>query len=372
MTINEYRAIHGGSGPITPEELAAVRAATAAGQGTTDATINASRNSTNGPEMPDLGSVGGYLFGGNATKGINFGMPNATFGADYARGQLGQNAGAPQFGSADAAAVNAQQSQLAAMLQRQAMGQQAGAGELAVNRQVGQATAAQQAQAMMARGQNAALAARNAARNTADIGTTGAGMAAQAQMSDQVNAQNQLSQLLNAQRGQDINIGQGNQAAQVQTTGQNNTFNLGLLANLLGVDTATLQAQLNKAQIDAGDKGIMPGIIQTAGTIAAGKSDKTLKTDIRDGGKEADDVMSKIRASSYRYKNEPRDGTGRRLGVMAQDLEKSKMGKEAVVPLPDLPGKKGVDMFKGLSVALASVGRLHERLSAVENATGKR
>lgn len=214
--------------------------------------------------------IGNFFTGGNASRMIPNKPGNADFMNDYLRRRLaGGGNVAPAFQSADAAAARAQQAQLAALLQRQATGQQAGAGELAVNRQVGQATAAQQAQAMMARGQNAALAARGAARNTADIGTTGAGQAAQAQMQDQTNAQGQLAGLLGNMRGQDIGIGQGNQGAQVQTNGQNNSQELGYLSQLLGIDQLTLQQMLAKQQVANGDKGILPGLLQAGGTIGA-------------------------------------------------------------------------------------------------------
>ena len=73
------------------------------------------------------------------------------------------------------------QIQQAQQLQGIASGQMQGAGELAAQRQVQNALATQQAQAAMARGgQNAGLAMRNAAANSAGIGLSGAGQAQQA------------------------------------------------------------------------------------------------------------------------------------------------------------------------------------------------
>src|SRR5882672_6755943 len=86
-------------------------------------------------------------------------------------------------------------------LQGIASGQQQGAGELAAQRQIQQALAAQQAQAHMARGSNAALAYRNAANQSAALGSTGAGMGQQAALQDQQAAQNMLTGALGQGRG---------------------------------------------------------------------------------------------------------------------------------------------------------------------------
>lgn len=214
-----------------------------------------------------------YLFGGGATEGIDAKPEHGQYMADYIQNQLGGvgDRQAPGFQSADATQSRGQMQSLADRLNSVARGTEAGAGELAVNRQVGQAQAQQTAQANMARGGNTAMAARNAARNTADIGVAGAGQAAMAQMNDQNAANQQLSGLLSNMRGQDIGIGQGNQQSQLSQEQLNQQAQLGYLAQLLGVDQATLQAQLGKAQIAAGDKGIFPYLLQAGGQIAAHK-----------------------------------------------------------------------------------------------------
>lgn len=259
------------------------------------------------------------LVGGDATKGID--ARPAQY--DAATNQLGQIAAGAQGRAAPTAqATQAGRTQLGQAFQLApgqmdqsrgglmgvanqlgaiAGGQQAGAGELAVNRQVGQATAAQTSAARMARGANAALAYRNAARNTADIGLAGAGQAAQAQMADQQAALGQLGGIYGGMYGQDANVaGQnaqlGQQAmlqqgamdqqtmltnaqagntvalanlqAQLAQTGMNDAQQLAALGQMLGWDQATLMAQLEKAKIAAGDKGILPGLIGAGGTAA--------------------------------------------------------------------------------------------------------
>lgn len=260
------------------------------------------------------------LFGGKAAAGVDGKLVNY----DPVTDRLGKIADASQGRVAPAAqTVMAGRTQLGAPAQLAtgqidqsrggmlgvanrlggiASGTQLGAGEIGVNRQVGAATAAQQAAARMARGANAALAYRQAARNTADIGLAGAGMAAQAAAQDQANANAQLGQLYgnmygqdasvaaqNAQLGQQAMLQQGamdqqaaivnaqagnatalaNLQAQLAQSGMNDQQQLAALGQILGWDQATLQAQLAKAQVAAGDKGMLPGLLQVGGQIGA-------------------------------------------------------------------------------------------------------
>lgn len=217
-----------------------------------------------------------FLFGGNATEGMASGPEHGAAAGRFIQDQLAQSQGrpAPVFESADAAMARNQQLILANELRKIASGQQVGAGEMAVNRQVGQATAGQQSNAMMARGSNAPLAARAAARNTADIGVNGAGIAAGAQLQDASNAQGQLAGILNGMRGQDIAIGQGNQNATLGQTGMNQQYSLGLLGSQLGYDQAALNQDAVKRGIDMQDKGIFPQLLAAGAQIggaAAGR-----------------------------------------------------------------------------------------------------
>lgn len=271
------------------------------------------------------GGTKNFLFGGDATNSIDPRLKQY----DSATAQLGQIAqGAGGRAAPVAQAVQAGRTQLGAPAQLAtgqigqsrggmlgvanqlggiASGGQMGAGEMAVNRQIGSATAAQTAAARMARGANAALAMRNAARNTADIGLAGAGMAAEAQRADQQGALNQLGGIYGSMYGQDASVagqnaqlGQqamlqqgamdqattlanaqaGNQVAlanlqaQLAQTGMNDAQQIAALGQMLGWDQATIQAQIARAQVAAGDKGIMPGLLQAGGTAAAAYAGK--------------------------------------------------------------------------------------------------
>lgn len=325
------------------------------------------------------------LFGGEATEGISTKPQNY----DAATGQLGQIASAaggrmaPQVVGTQLAGGPQNQARQGQMdltnrLGAIATGQQAGAGELAINRQVGQANAAQMSAARAARGANAALAARTAARNQADIGLGGAGQAAAAQLQDQAAANAQLGQTFGQVRqgdlefaGQNAQLGQQaqieNMRARLAQTGMNDQQQIAALGQQLGWDQARINAELQRAAIAAGDKGLLPGLIQAGAQAGAAfaASDERLKEDIEDGGADADELMSSLRPRSYRYKDGAKWGEGRRLGIMAQDLARSKMGRAAIVKVDD-EDHMGFDLGKAASAALASVARLDERLRKVE------
>jgi hypothetical protein len=334
------------------------------------------------------------------------------FNAYFDQGMLGlTNQSAPQMQAANMGAANmgngaslqmgadpfrAAQLQQMGQLQGIASGQQQGAGELAAQRQVMNAQAAQQAQARMARGNNAALAYRNAANQTAALGVTGAGLGQQAAMQDQMNAHGLLGQVGAQGRQSDIgvanaNAGYANNAAQQnagfqqatnqanagfqqQAAGQNanaqgqmqqlnNGNYLQLLQQLSQRDQNKYNADsgvgTSKDQADAAKSG---GLISGIGAAFGAFSDERLKTDITDGRHEVDRMLDELLPKEYAYKDQ-KHGEGRRVGIMAQDLEKSEAGRKVVYELPE---GKALDINKGLSAALASVARLNERVRAIE------
>jgi hypothetical protein len=70
---------------------------------------------------------------------------------------------------------------------------------------------------------------------------------------------------------------------------------------------------------------------------------------------------------SYKYKD-PKFGAGPRVGVMAQDLNKTQLGHDKVVHNVDVNGKPrmALDVNNALGIALATIGRLNERLDNLE------
>lgn len=296
------------------------------------------------------------------------------------QGMAGANQAAPQVGpmSADQQAQFRQMQMLQAQqLQGVASGQQQGAGELAVQRQMQNAQAAQQAMARMNRGNNAGAGYLGAARNTAGIGISGAGMGQQAAMSDQMNAQGMLTSALGqgrsqdiGLRGQDIGIAQGNQNAQMQQYGLNTQRGLGYLGQQTGMDQSQLAAALAQYQTQKQTQQVMQGSSMNAAGGLLAMSDERSKTDISDAGSDIDDMLNNLVAKTYRYKNEARHGAGPRAGVMVQDLERSKAGRALVTEVPGEGGLRGFDVSKAVSAALASAARLNARLKKLEAKAG--
>jgi len=97
---------------------------------------------------------------------------------------------------------------------------------------------------------------------------------------------------------------------------------------------------------------------------AVAASDIRVKKDIKESPLDIDNFLDEITGYKFRYKNPEKHGEGERLGVMTQDLGKSKLGSEAVVNLEG--GVEGIDPTKALHAILASVGRLNERLNGLE------
>lgn len=204
-----------------------------------------------------------WMFGGKATSGMPTGPQTGGQQRSYLTAFANQPAPTMNTGQSDQA--RAGQSQLADMLMRTVQGQQKGPGELAVQRQAGSALANQAAMAQMSRGAGSGMAARNAARAGADIGVNAAGQAGIAQLQDRTAAGNQLAGLLGMQRQQDIGVAGANQQAQLAQQQQD----LQAMAQMLGVDVATLQQEMAKRQLQMGDKGMLPSLLQIGGQIGA-------------------------------------------------------------------------------------------------------
>ena len=77
----------------------------------------------------------------------------------------------------------------------------------------------------------------------------------------------------------------------------------------------------------------------------------------------ADQYMETARPYTYDYKNPAENGGERRLGIMAQNLEQGPTGGDLV---KDTPRGKVVDVPALASANSAAVGRLHDRVSALE------
>lgn len=90
-------------------------------------------------------------------------------------------------------------------------------------------------------------------------------------------------------------------------------------------------------------------------------SDRRVKKDVRKGDKDAGDFLKTLRPYSYRYKKGY--GEGEQFGIMAQDLEKSRAGRAAVI---DTPAGKMVHGAKLAAALAAAASTLDKRVSKLE------
>jgi hypothetical protein len=114
--------------------------------------------------------------------------------------------------------------------------------------------------------------------------------------------------------------------------------------------------------------GFTGNLIGTGATALA-MCDERFKEDIvPTEGDELKDMLDKLTISSFEYKD-PSMGEGKFYGPMAQDLEKSKVGRTMVEEDP--AGRKFIDYGgRGQGVMLGILKNLSDRLERVEGARG--
>lgn len=121
------------------------------------------------------------------------------------------------------------------------------------------------------------------------------------------------------------------------------------------------QVAIAQAQGDDKSKG---GAIGMIGGLFSSFSDERVKKNIdkEKTHEEAYEMLDQLKAASFDYKEGY--GKGKRYGIMAQDMEKSRLGSTVVGKT-----KKGVrylDGQKTVGALLASVATMHQRLKKVE------
>jgi len=242
-------------------------------------------------------------------------------------------------------------------LQAAGVGQGIGAAQIAAQQQAAQTlaqTGLSQAELQQSGALKAAEGTGAMANQQGQLGMAGANAALAGQQAG-ASAVNQQAQGVQSASAQQASLAQ--QAA--QSAGQGLSQQAATAAGA-GQNTSTVSAMSPNANA-AGAAG---ATMQGAAALAGAFSDKRLKTDF---GKAPDvnDIVSKIKAVSYRYKSGTPgvpDTSQRYMGTTAQDLEKTPL-KAAVVNTPQ--GK----MVNGTHVALADldmIKQLNERLRKVE------
>jgi len=123
-------------------------------------------------------------------------------------------------------------------------------------------------------------------------------------------------------------------------------------------------AEMNRAmQQSANNQNQQNAILGAVATVAAAwlKSDRRAKKNIKVAKTKAQDFLDSLKAYSYEYKDPDSPGAkhGEILGIMAQDLEKTSLGKQMV---RETPTGKMVDMGQGLAALLASQAYLNDQV----------
>jgi hypothetical protein len=117
----------------------------------------------------------------------------------------------------------------------------------------------------------------------------------------------------------------------------------------IGLGNANAAAHIGSANRRAG----LLGQLMQAGAVGYAASDRRLKTNIRPVSKaDLDEFRSTIKPYMFEYLSE-QHGLGDVVGVMAQDLEKSKLGRMIVDE--DANGFKRIDIRKLASLCLAAM-----------------
>lgn len=143
-----------------------------------------------------------------------------------------------------------------------------------------------------------------------------------------------------------------------------------------------LQSAMANQQADTQKSGAQTGMVSSLGgamvAASAGKpppdqkapaqspSDRDVKENIKplkNASGEMEKFLSSLKPSQYEYKDSA-NGTGEKIGVMAQDLEKSKIGKTMVDQAPD--GTKMVDTNKAIGALLAGMADLNKKIKKLE------
>lgn len=232
--------------------------------------------------------------------------------------------------------------------------------------------AAMQGAAMRAGEQQSAWGALNSAA----YGVRGSDIGA---ATDQAKLDQQIA-MANAGMGQSVSLGNqqaslaglGNQIASAQQYGD--VVNQGVGAKLDwkkyeldGAQLARERAQQSKSDDDKQAAQYASWLAM----IAMVASDERVKTDVKPADASLREMFETLGAHEYRYKDDKATGAapGRHISPMAQEIEKTELGRDAVSNAPE--GHKMVDYGRLAATQLAATAWLHKRLDKLEKNAGK-
>lgn len=241
------------------------------------------------------------------------------------------------------------------------------AAELQMRQQASRNAAQQYALAATLQGRSPGGALRQASIGDAMVqGQTNAD-AGTLRATEQANARNAYTTALGGVRGQDQQTELANLNAKLTAMGYDvQTKNAILAAQLQaqGYDVSTANAII-AAQTAAADSAnkFKGGVIGTAGAVGAAllPSDERAKTDIADAN--MGEFLEALEPKLFKYKDQ-KHGEGQRIGIMAQDAAKTKVGRDFVVGGGE--DLMQLDVGNALGAALAASAALHKRVKALE------
>jgi hypothetical protein len=134
-----------------------------------------------------------------------------------------------------------------------------------------------------------------------------------------------------------------------------------------GATSAITGAANYNTQAAQGYGNAVGGGLETVGSLFA-MSDINAKENIEPAEGDLDEFLSNLKPSSWEYKDPEKYGEGRKYGVMAQDMEKSPVGKSFVST--DKDGVKRIDYGAAQGAMLAIIKDMNDRLKGVEGARG--
>jgi hypothetical protein len=259
------------------------------------------------------------------------------------------------MGGAQAAASALQRAQETATAQGQlgTVAQQ-GAGNAL---QVAGQNASQQQSTNLANQQAAMAAASQNSQQQQAASQFNAGNAQQIALANQA-AQN-ATNTQNSAQSQAANL--ANQSSAINTRGQDITqqSNLGQLTNTANANQ--VNAQVGALNAQTAQKAQTGNLISTGLGAAATLSDARVKEDVQPlKTDDLDAFFQNAVPASWRYAGSPQVQTG----PMAQDLEKSAVGRTMV---RDTPAGKAIDHGAAMTALLGMVSNLGQRVKAVES-----
>lgn len=152
------------------------------------------------------------------------------------------------------------------------------------------------------------------------------------------------------------------QAAMLRLQEQRNAL-AGLSNYMTGAENRALNQASSNADLNEKRKNKLFDTFANIG--AAAVSDENSKENIKKEDNSADKIsnfMDALKSYTYDYKDE-KNGQGKQMGVMAQDLEKTQVGSQMV---EDTENGKMVDFGKGFGAILASIASLNDKIKKME------